>query len=185
MNDNNAQLNVSTDEDQKSTGELRQLVYEELRRLAKIHMADESAPHTLQPTALVHEVWLNMVGESNHIWKSRAQFLAAASTAMRHILIDHARKKMTQKRGGGRIRVDIDQLDLSTAEADERLLVVEDALQHLEQVHPEWAQIVIMKYYGGMTNSEVAETLEISKSSVERYWSGARTLLNKYIRAET
>ena len=86
-----------------------------------------------------------------------------------------------RKRGGEQERVDIDQINLTVAEPGAEMLLVEDALQHLEQVQPEWARIVIMKYYGGMTNSEVAEAMEISKSSVERYWSGARTLLHKYI----
>ena len=183
MTDVSTLLNKAALGDEESTEALFPLVYKELRRMASKQMRDESAFHTLQPTALVHEAWINMVDGTNRTWENRAGFLSAASTAMRHILVDHARKKMARKRGGKPERVNLDQLDLSTADAEEILLEVEDALQHLEKIHPEWAQIVTMKYYGGMTNSEVAETLNMSRSSVDRYWSGARALLYKFISA--
>ena len=157
------------------------LVYQDLRKLAQMRMSDESSSHTLQATALVHEAWISMAGSANQSWPSRTCFLSAASTAMRHILVDHARKKATLKRGGNVSKVNLADLENLTAEANETTLLVDDALQRLEQFRPEWARIVIMKYYGGMSNPEVAEALEISESSVDRYWAGARALLYKYI----
>jgi RNA polymerase sigma factor (TIGR02999 family) len=156
------------------------LVYDELRRLAYAHMARQSPNHTLQPTALVHEAWLRMVGDEDRTWQNRTHFFAAAATAMRNILIDHARKKSRVKRGGYQIRVDMEHLDAAMPEQDVFILMVEGALQRLEQVNPKWARIVVMKYYGGMTNQEVAGALELSESTVERYWAGAKAwLLNE------
>jgi len=153
------------------------LVYEDLRRLAKARMAQESANHTLQPTALVHEAWLRMVDDEDRVWQNRAYFFAAASTAMRRILIDHARRKAQLKRGGDQKRLDIDKLDLSEPEQDEILLLMEDALKELEKLHPKWGKVVVMKYFGGMTNKETAEAIGVSEPTVERYWAAAKVWL--------
>lgn len=156
------------------------LVYDELKRLAYSHMSSQSPAHTLQPTALVHEAWLRMVDDKDRTWNNRTHFFAAAATAMRNILIDHARKKSRIKRGGDQQRVDIDDFDLASPEIDEFILKLEDALKRLEEVNPKWARIVVMKYYGGMTNKEVASAYEISESTVERHWAGAKAwLLNE------
>ena len=176
---------TAAQEDDASTEGLLLLVYEELRRMAQVRMAGEAGAHTLQPTALVHEVWLKMVDGSNRSWKSRGCFLSAASSAMRRILIDHARKKRARKRGGVSQKIALELIEQATPEQDEAMLLVEEALQRLERVRPDWARIVVMKYYGGMTNKEVADSLEIGESSVERYWSGARALLYKYLTAAT
>jgi RNA polymerase sigma factor (TIGR02999 family) len=161
------------------------LVYNELRRLAGARMADEAGQHTLQPTALVHEAWLRMVREEERSWETRASFFSAASRAMRRILVEHARRKNRLKRGGSNQRVDLEIADLADAESDDKILLVEDALEQLEQVHPEWAQIVVMKYFGGMTQPEIAEALDMGERSVRRYWSCARAWLYDRIRAET
>lgn len=161
------------------------LVYDELRRLAGARMADEAGQHTLQPTALVHEAWLRMVRDEDRNWETRAGFFSAASKAMRRILVEHARRKHRLKRGGSRQRVDLEISELADAEADEKILLVEDALTQLEQVHPEWAKIVVMKYFGGMTQPEIAEALGMGERSVRRYWSCARAWLYDRIRSET
>ncbi|MBN2786441.1 MAG: hypothetical protein JXR25_16595, partial [Pontiellaceae bacterium] len=114
-------------------------------------------------------------------WQNRAHFLAVAATAMRHVLVGHARRKMTLKRGGDQVRADIEMSDLAEVVPDDRILLVEDALVKLEQVHPDWARVVVMKYFGGMLNKEVAESLDIGERSVERYWAAARAWLYKTI----
>lgn len=182
MDDITQILQTANSSDDSSAQALLPLVYEELRKLAGARMASSSSDHTLQPTALVHEAWLRMVDDSDRTWHNRAYFFAAASTAMRNILIDHARKKMSKKRGGDRQRLDFDQIDLATPEPDEIMLLIEEALQRLEQVNPKWAKIVVMKYFGGMTHKEVSEALGLSESTVERCWAGAKTWLYKQIR---
>lgn len=157
------------------------LVYEELRQLAAARMARESAGHTLQPTALVHEAWLRLVGDGERTWKNRAYFFAAAAEAMRRILVEHARRKARLKSGGGLERLNIDELELAGAEPDEKILRVNAALERMESLHPERARIVVLKYFGGMTNKEVAETLGIGERSVDRHWVCAKTWLYQEI----
>ncbi len=185
MNDISSILNVASQERDRSAAALFPLVYNELRRLAGARMANEAGQHTLQPTALVHEAWLRMVRDEDRNWETRAGFFAAASRAMRRILVEHARRKGRLKRGGSRQRVDLEISELSDAEADEKILLVEDALTQLEQVHPEWAKIVVMKYFGGMTQPEIAEALGMGERTVRRYWSCARAWLYDRIRSET
>ena len=167
---------ISRGENQASE-KLLPLVYNELRNLATARMLRESSGHTLQPTALVHEAWLRMVGDGGQSWKNRAYFFAAAAEAMRRILVEHARRKSRLKHGGGQQRVNIEELDLAQAAPDEKLLLVDDALDQLERIYPERARIVVMKYFGGMTNKEVAETLGIGERSVDRHWVCAKTWL--------
>lgn len=164
--------------------DLLPVVYEELRKVAAARMARESAGHTLQPTALVHEAWLRLVSDEERSWKNRSYFFAAAAEAMRRILIEHARKKSRLKYGGGQERVNIEDMDLSGAAPDEKLLLVNDALEQLEREHPERARIVVLKYFGGMTNKEVADTLGIGERSVDRHWVCAKTWLFQRIRAQ-
>jgi RNA polymerase sigma factor (TIGR02999 family) len=126
-----------------------------------------------------------MVRDDDRNWETRASFFFAASRAMRRILVEHARRKNRLKRGGSYQRVDLEISELAGDEADGKILLVEDALTQLEQVHPEWAQIVVMKYFGGMTQPEIAEALGIGERSVRRYWSCARAWLYDRIRSET
>jgi len=165
--------------------ELLPLVYEELRRLAAARMARESAGHTLQPTALVHEAWLRLVNDDNRSWQNRGHFFAAAAEAMRRILIDNARRKSRIRHGGGQQRLNIDDVDQAASTPDDKLLLVDDALEQMEKEHPEYARIVMLKYFTGLTNHEVAETLGISESTVERHWFDAKRWMFKKIQAST
>jgi RNA polymerase sigma factor (TIGR02999 family) len=176
--------NVDTGPTVTTAEELLPLVYEELRHLAAARMANESSGHTLQPTALVHEAWLRLTADGeDQNWKDRAYFFSAAAEAMRRILIDHARHKSRQKRGGDQQRLNIDNFDLSAAPADEKVLLIDGALEELERVHPERARVVLLKFFGGMTNKEAAEAIGISERSVNRHWLCARTWLFKRIEA--
>jgi RNA polymerase sigma factor (TIGR02999 family) len=153
------------------------LVYNELRNLAAARMLQESAGHTLQPTALVHEAWLRLISEGDQNWKSKAYFFAAAAEAMRRILVEHARKKASLKHGGGQVRLNIEDLELAGTSPDEKILLVHDALDHLERSNPERARVVVLKFFGGMTNKEVADTLNVSERSVDRHWVCAKAWL--------
>ena len=177
MNDFSKMLSEAVEGNARSGEALLPLVYEELHRMACARMSGMTGNHTLQPTALVHEAWLKMVGDGDRTWQDRAHFMAVAATAMRHVLVGHARKKMRLKRGGDRVRADIELSDLAQPVPDEKILMVEDALIKLERVHPDWAQVVVMKYFGGMLNREIAESLGIGERTAERYWSAARAWL--------
>ena len=164
--------------------DLLPLVYEELRKLAAARMARESAGHTLQPTALVHEAWLRLSGSSGDVWKNRVYFFAAAAEAMRRILVEHARRKSRLKHGGGQERLDIEGLELAEAPVDDRILLINEALSELEKEDPERARVVVLKYFGGMTNKELAETLGIGERTVNRHWLCAKQWLFHKIRAQ-
>src|SRR5205814_9745852 len=133
--------------DPKAADELLPLVYEELRKLAASKMANEAAGNTLQPTALVHEAWLRLVGNANPKFAGRAHFFAAAAEAMRRILIDRARSKRALRHGGGQVRVDIQQLDLAAPDADDQLLAVNDALDKLAAQDPIEAKLVKLRFF--------------------------------------
>jgi RNA polymerase sigma factor (TIGR02999 family) len=167
---------ISRGEPQASE-KLLPLVYNELRNLATARMLRESSGHTLQPTALVHEAWLRLVGDGSQSWKNRAYFFAAAAEAMRRILVEHARRKSRFKHGGGQQRLNIEEMELAQVAPDDKILLVDDALDDLERIHPERARIVVLKYFGGMTNKQVAETLGIGERSVDRHWVCAKTWL--------
>lgn len=181
MDDITRILDTHSPDDDRSAEALLPLVYEELRKLAAARMATMPASHTLQPTALVHEAWVKMVGTKDRTWHNRAFFFAAASKAMRDILVDHARKRAAKKRGGGRQRLRLDDLELSAPMKDEFVLLLEDALVQLEELNPKWATIVVRKFYGGMTNREVSEEMGVSESTIERHWAGAKAWLLQQI----
>jgi RNA polymerase sigma factor (TIGR02999 family) len=168
--------------EKQAANDLLPLVYNELRNLAAARMMHESAGHTLQPTALVHEAWLRLVGDKTHTWKDRSYFFAAAAEAMRRILVEHARKKSRLKRGGGQERLDLDGIDLAEAAPDEKILLVNEALEELERTQPERARVIVLKYFGGMTNKEAAETIGISERSVDRHWVCAKAWLFQKLR---
>ena len=156
---------------------LLDLVYEELRRLAAIKMARLAPGHTLQPTALVHEAWLRLVGDRNPTFKDRAHFFRAAAEAMRHILIDRARRKQSKRHGGDYERVDWEGFELAAESADDQLLAVDEALEKLARAYPLQADLVKLRYFAGMTNEEVADALGISVSTAKNYWTFSRTWL--------
>jgi RNA polymerase sigma factor (TIGR02999 family) len=161
----------------QASEKLLPLVYNELRNLAAARMIHESAGHTLQPTALVHEAWLRLAGDSKQNWKSRAYFFAAAAEAMRRILVEHARRKARLKHGGGQERLNVEDLELAGTAPDDKILMVNDALGSLERSNPERARVVVLKFFGGMTNKEVADTMEIGERSVDRHWVCAKAWL--------
>jgi RNA polymerase sigma factor (TIGR02999 family) len=166
---------------QRETGaaeNLLPLVYDQLRRLAAARMAQESDGQTLQATALVHEAWLRLVNEGERNWENRAFFFAAAAEAMRRILIENARRKSRLKRGGGSlVRVDLADVDLAASSPDDRILLINEALERLESTDPEAAKIVVMRFFGGMTNQEVATNLGVTERTVERRWAYAKAWL--------
>lgn len=172
------------DDREKAAEQLLPIVYEELRKLAAARMAREGAGHTLQPTALVHEAWLRLIGDGDRSWRNRAYFFSAAAEAMRRILIENARRKARLKHGGGQERVNLDDLNLADTTADEKVLLVNDALEEMEKDNPERAQVVILKFFSGLTNKEVAETLGIGERSVDRHWVCAKDWLYRKIRAQ-
>jgi RNA polymerase sigma factor (TIGR02999 family) len=161
--------------------ELLPLVYDELRRLAAARMAQQSAGHTLQPTALVHEAWLRLVGGENRNWKDRVHFYRVAAQAMRRILIDRARHKSSLKCGSNPTRVNIDDLELAATTPDDRIVLIDEALNRLERADPVSAQVVTLKFFGGFTNKEIAEILEMSERTVDRRWDYAKTRLFRMI----
>ncbi len=168
--------------DPKAADELLPLVYGELRKLASSKMANEAAGHTLQPTALVHEAWLRLVGAGNSRFANRAHFFAAAAEAMRRILVDQARRKSALRHGGGQERVDVHQVDLASPETDTQLLAVHEALDKLATHHPTKAELVKLRYFVGMTIAEAAEVLGISESTAKNYWAWARVWLYREIK---
>ena len=170
--------------DERTLDELLPLVYEELRHLAAARMAQESAGHTLQPTALVHEAWMRLVGDGDRTWKNRAYFFGAAAEAMRRILIESARHKSRLKYGGGQERLNIEDVDLAGTTPDEKVLLINDALEQLEKEHPERSRVVVLKYFGGLTNKEVAELLGIGERTVDRHWVCAKEWLFRKVRAQ-
>jgi RNA polymerase sigma factor (TIGR02999 family) len=168
----------------QATDELLPLVYEELRRIAAARMAQEAAGQTLQPTALVHEAWLRMVGEGARTWQNRAHFFGAASEAMRRILIDNARRKSRLKRGGDQQRIDLEDIDLAAASPDDKILLIDEALERLKAEDEEKGRIVVMKFFGGLTNQEVAQNLGVTERTVERQWAYAKAWMFRQIQAE-
>jgi RNA polymerase sigma factor (TIGR02999 family) len=163
--------------DAKAAAELLPLVYEELRKLAASKMANEAAGNTLQPTALVHEAWQRLVGDENPKFAGRPHFFAAAAEAMRRILIDRARSKRALRHGGGQQRVNIDQIDVASPDADDQLLAMNDALEKLAAQDPTAAQLVKLRYFAGLTVEEAAGMLDIAPRTARNYWAYARTWL--------
>jgi len=161
------------------------LVYAELKRLAGARMANELAGQTLQPTALVHEAWLRLVKDGERTWQNRAHFFGAAAEAMRRILIERARHRSRLKHGGGQARLNIEDLELAETTPDEKVLLVDEALARLKVEDPELERIVVLKFFGGMSNEEIAETVELSKRTLDRQWAYARAWLFRYISEQT
>jgi RNA polymerase sigma factor (TIGR02999 family) len=159
-------------------------VYGELRKLAASRMAREAPDLTLQPTALVHEVWLRLGGDRQPHWHNRAQFFAAAAEGMRRILIDNARRRRAVRHGGGlaAVRLDEEPLDLASPDVDDRLLQIHEALEELARHDPRKAELVKLRYFVGLSLEETASALEISEATAKRDWSYARAWLMAEIR---
>jgi RNA polymerase sigma factor (TIGR02999 family) len=163
--------------DAKAADKLLPLVYDELRKLAAHKMANEKAGQTLQATALVHEAWLRLVGNENPKFENRAHFFAAAAEAMRRILIENARRKRALRHGGGQQRVEFEQAELATANDDDQLLAVNEALDKLAAQSKVEAELVKLRYFVGMTLEEAAAVLGISARTADNYWAHARAWL--------
>jgi RNA polymerase sigma factor (TIGR02999 family) len=168
--------------DPHAAGELLPLVYDELRKLAAQKIAQEAAGQTLQPTALVHEAYVRLVGEEHEAhWDNRGHFFAAAAEAMRRILIDNARRKQRQKHGGGLARQELDPEQVLAPAIREDLLALDEALTRLAAVNPLAAQLVQLRYFAGLSIPEAAQTLGLSPRSADRLWAYARAWLHQEI----
>jgi RNA polymerase sigma factor (TIGR02999 family) len=168
--------------DPRAAEKLLPLVYDELRKLAAERMAREKPGHTLQATALVHEAYLRLLdGKKAQHWDSRGHFFAAAAEAMRRILVENARRKGSNKRGGGLVRHDVDNVELATPELGAELLALDEALQRLEEKDPVKAQLVKLRHFAGLTIEEAAQVLGISMTTANRYWAYARAWLHQEI----
>jgi RNA polymerase sigma factor (TIGR02999 family) len=175
-------LNAIQHGNPQAAAELLTLVYEELRKLASHKMASEAPGHTLQPTALVHEAWLRLTMAKQQTWENRAHFFSAAAEAMRRILVEHARRKQSLKRGGGAEHTELDESTLTLAAPADELLAVHEALGRLADQDPQAAELVKLRYFVGMTMEETAAALGLSKRTAESLWTYARVWLHREIR---
>lgn len=157
--------------------ELTPLVYEDLRRLAHHYMSGQRPDHTLQATALVNEAYLRMADQTNPSWQNRAHFIAVAARAMRHILVDYARGYRSRKRGGGALKVELEEAALVSAGQAKEIVDLHEALENLAALDSRKAEVVELKYFGGLNYEEIAEVLKIAPITVRRDWEFARTWL--------
>ena len=164
--------------DPAASEQLLPLVYDELRKLAAAKLAHEKPGQTLQATALVHEAYLRLVDQTTpQQWDSRGHFFAAAAEAMRRIMVERAREKLAQKRGGDRVRVGLSHVDPATNGREDWLIDLDEALRRLEQDHPRRAEVVKLRYFAGFTIPEIAQALELSTTTVDSDWAYARAWL--------
>jgi RNA polymerase sigma factor (TIGR02999 family) len=171
-------LDAATAGDRQAAADLLPLVYDELRKLAAVRMAAESPGQTLQPTALVHEAYLRLIGPVDELrWENRGHFFAAAAEAMRRILVDAARRKRTPKHGGDHHRVDLPEVPADSDVADERLLALDAALSRLAIEDPVSARVVELRHFAGLSIEDAAIALGISRATAYRHWTYARAWL--------
>jgi RNA polymerase sigma factor (TIGR02999 family) len=171
--------------DRQTAADLLPFVYAELRKLAAARLASEPSGHTLQPTALVHEAYLRLVGpDPGRPWDGRGHFFAAAAEAMRRILIDHARGKAARKRGGAGRRVDVDPASFAAPDRPDDLLALNEALGQLERVEPEAAALVKLRYFAGLTIPQAAAALGVSPRTADAWWAFARAWLLAKVRGD-
>jgi RNA polymerase sigma-70 factor (ECF subfamily) len=181
-----ATLTAATAGDQKAADQLMPVVYAELRRLAGIYLSRERGDHTLQPTALVHEAYLRLVDQTQVVWKNRAHFMGVAAQAMRRILVDHARKRAAMKRAGDMQKVTLDTaLTIGKDAVQPDLIALDMALDRLAVEHPKKAQVVVMRFFGGLKEADIAEVLDISSRTVTRYWKYASAWLSRDLSANS
>src|SRR5437762_6439787 len=163
--------------DDGALAELTPLVYEELRRLAHHHMGGQRPDHTLETTALVNEAYLRLADQTNPRWQNRAHFFAVAARAMRQILVSYARSQRAEKRGGGALKVELDEAALISPEESKQIVDLHEALERLATLDSRKAQVVELKYFGGLNYDEMAEVLKISPVTVRRDWRFAKAWL--------
>jgi len=173
------------DGDSSAHAALLSAIYDELHRLAADQMGRERPDHTLQPTALVHEAYLRLVGEQSAHWENRAHFFGAAAEAMRRVLVDHARKRLAAKRGGGRARLVLeDEPEGAAAPSAEEIIAVHEALQKLAEFDAQKSEIVKLRFFAGLTAEETARVLDLSLRTVKRHWRFAKAWLYREIMGE-
>jgi len=168
--------------DQQAASQLLELVYPELRRLAQHYMDRERPGHTLQATALVHEAYLRIFDAEPIQWQDRAHFFAVAANRMRQILVDHARAREAERRGGGRVQVSLDAETAVALGPDYDLIALDEALERLEALDPRACRVVELRFFGGLTEAEAAEVLGISPATLKRDWEFARAWLFSRLR---
>lgn len=165
------------------SAELLPLVYDELRHLAANRLSGGGGQLTFQPTELVHEAWVRLGGDAEKTWNDRTHFFRAAAQAMRRILVDRAREKASLKRGEGKPKLTLDEIDVADVSEDERVLMVDEALQLLQVEHPESARLITLKFFGGLTESEIAASEGVAERTVRRRWEFAKVRLYHLIHA--
>lgn len=163
--------------DDAALGELTPLVYEELRRLAHHHMGGQRPDHTLQTTALVNEAYLRLAGQTNPSWQDRAHFFAVAARAMRQILVNYAKSSRAQKRGGGAVKVELDEGAIVSPEISKEIVDLNEALERLAALDSRKARVVELKYFAGLNHDEIAEVMKVSSVTVRRDWVFAKAWL--------
>ena len=176
-------LHAMENSDPAAAEELLPLVYQELRRHASVRMAQEPLGQTLQATALVHEAWLRLMQGGGKHWQNRAHFFAAAAESMRRILIEQARRKSRIKRGGGLVHVDINEVEVASPGPNETLLQLDEALERLKALDPEKAQVVVLKFYLGLSDEEAAGCMDLSVRTIARHWAYSKAWLFQNVRS--
>ncbi len=177
VRDSVAEILARANDDSDAAAELLPIVYDQLKSIAQFRMSNERPGHTLQATALVHEAFLKLVGPRQKPWQGAGHFYAAAAESMRQILLDHAKARGRQKRGGDRKREMINVVDLAENDQFENIVALDESIDRLEQENPEAAQVVRMRFYAGLSVDETAATLDMSPRTVDRRWKYARAWL--------
>lgn len=172
-------------DDPQAAEELLPLVYGELRKLAATKFANEPPGQTLQPTALVHEAWLRLVGAGDSHWNSRGHFFGAAAEAMRRILVENARRKRAQRHGGDQERIELETMELPAAADEDRLLAIHDALDELSRLDVRQAEVVKLRFFVGLNLDEIAALHGVSEKTIRRQWTHAKVWLFERLRPET
>jgi RNA polymerase sigma factor (TIGR02999 family) len=170
-----------SDGDQNALDDLMPIVYDELRRMARGHMNRQDSGHTMQTTELIHEAYLKLAGNEEKDWKNRAHFFGVASKAMRHIIVDYARLKSSQKRGGNPNRITFVENEFASNKNSEEIVALDDALLALAELDERKSRVVEMRFFGGLKNEEIAEVLQVSIITIKRDWNFARNWLLKEI----
>ncbi len=170
--------------DEAAASRLWAMVYEELQKIAHRELLDERANHTLNTTGLVHEAYVKLVDHTRITWQNRAHFYALACRAMRRILVDYARRRSAQKRGGHDSPLPLEEAMALAEGRSEELVALDEALERLSEKHPRLAQVVECRYFGGLTTEETAETMGVSISTVNRLWKRAKTYLLRALRQD-
>lgn len=177
-------LQAAAEGDTAAREQILPILYAELHKLAQGRMRQLGPGHTLQPTALVHEAYMHLLGDTPVQWQNRRHFFAAAARAMRNILVDHARARATRKRGGALRRMPLADSDVALTSAhDEDVLAVHEALSELEREHPQHAELLQLRFFAGLSRAETAAALDVSEKTVERDWRFVKAWLQRWLRS--